>query len=210
MSFRASTTQPFEGLLPAVAATDNSAWCFVPVGTDRIAAWSAGAAKQIPWLRRFFTADSNAGIRPLPDEETQSDIRQWKSILAQSYSAAAFDVGDQQWEVHSSVVLDHDGRPCGQLLRFTACGESVSVNELRSRSVRAQERLRTLSPRETEIVNLVSKGLTNRTIATLSQISHKTVEKHRDRINRKLGTRNVVEVVRIVADAQLFDQPEGT
>ena len=53
-----------------------------------------------------------------------------------------------------------------------------------------------LSDREREIVIFVAKGLSNSDIAKLVNLSKRTVETHRLKINRKLGTGNVADLTR--------------
>ncbi len=52
-----------------------------------------------------------------------------------------------------------------------------------------------LTPRETEIVGLISKGLTSRAVAEKLFISEFTVIKHRKNIIKKLDVKNFTEVV---------------
>jgi len=47
-----------------------------------------------------------------------------------------------------------------------------------------------LSPREIEICNLIKNGLTNKEIAELINLSHRSVEKHRENIRKKLQLTN--------------------
>jgi PAS domain S-box-containing protein len=54
-----------------------------------------------------------------------------------------------------------------------------------------------LSPREYQVVRLVIEGRTSREIADSLTISTKTVERHRANVMFKLGTNNVVELVRL-------------
>jgi DNA-binding NarL/FixJ family response regulator len=53
-----------------------------------------------------------------------------------------------------------------------------------------------LSPREQEVLKLISEALTNREIAETLHLAEKTVESHRANILRKLGMRDRVELVR--------------
>jgi len=57
--------------------------------------------------------------------------------------------------------------------------------------------LEQLSPREYQVVRLVIEGQTSREIAESLTISTKTVERHRANVMFKLGTNNVVELVRL-------------
>jgi FixJ family two-component response regulator len=60
-----------------------------------------------------------------------------------------------------------------------------------------EERVRTLSRRQAEVIRLVATGLLNKQIATELQILEKTVKVHRARAMRKLGIRSVAELVRM-------------
>ncbi len=53
-----------------------------------------------------------------------------------------------------------------------------------------------LSPREQEVLKLISEAHTNREIAEILMLSEKTVESHRANLLRKLGMRDRVELVR--------------
>jgi DNA-binding NarL/FixJ family response regulator len=53
-----------------------------------------------------------------------------------------------------------------------------------------------LSPREQEVLKLISEAYTNKSIAETLHLAEKTVESHRANILRKLGMRDRVELVR--------------
>lgn len=55
-----------------------------------------------------------------------------------------------------------------------------------------------LSPREREVMNLMTKGIHNRLIAKELGISVRTVEVHKARVMEKLGVQNIVDLVRLV------------
>lgn len=52
-----------------------------------------------------------------------------------------------------------------------------------------------VTAREAEVVGWVAKGLTNKSIALRLQISPRTVQKHLERMFRKLGVRSRSELV---------------
>jgi two-component system response regulator NreC len=56
-----------------------------------------------------------------------------------------------------------------------------------------------LSRRESEIFRLLARGHTSREVAGQLNISSRTVEAHRAHMNRKLGLRNTVDVLRFAA-----------
>ncbi|MDD5010632.1 MAG: helix-turn-helix transcriptional regulator [Phycisphaerae bacterium] len=53
-----------------------------------------------------------------------------------------------------------------------------------------------LTKRETEILNLILAGNTNKEISQKICRSERTIEYHRNRLMRKLGTRNAAELVK--------------
>ena len=59
-----------------------------------------------------------------------------------------------------------------------------------------------LTPREREILDLVSRGITTREIADALRLSPRTVESHRASVANKLGTSSTAELVRIVLDGR--------
>jgi DNA-binding NarL/FixJ family response regulator len=52
-----------------------------------------------------------------------------------------------------------------------------------------------LSDREREVMKLIAQGLRTRDMAERLSVSHKTVEKHRANLMRKLGVRTAAAVV---------------
>ena len=56
---------------------------------------------------------------------------------------------------------------------------------------------RSLSPREAEVMDSISRGMSNPAIAALLRVQQKTVKNHVNRIFTKLGARNRVEAVLI-------------
>jgi DNA-binding NarL/FixJ family response regulator len=77
-----------------------------------------------------------------------------------------------------------------------------------SRRDAARQQIRRLSRRELQVVQLVSNGLANKSIAQELQISVKTIEKHRANAARKLGVNSTAEMVRIsvLADHELQER----
>jgi DNA-binding CsgD family transcriptional regulator len=49
---------------------------------------------------------------------------------------------------------------------------------------------------------LTAEGYTSREVGTLLNVSHRTVEKHRENIKRKLDVGSLVDVVRFALDRQ--------
>jgi DNA-binding NarL/FixJ family response regulator len=74
-------------------------------------------------------------------------------------------------------------------------------------SVASDHVLDALSLREREIFRLAARCLLARDIATELCVSRKTVDSHLYHINRKLGLRNLAELVRFAAALRLFGSP---
>lgn len=88
------------------------------------------------------------------------------------------------------------------LLASVARAMEVSRVGLASRQRRVDDdgflaRWRTLTPRETEVCALVTRGLLNKQIAGELEISEKTVKTHRGRVMTKLKVGSVAELVRL-------------
>jgi len=66
-------------------------------------------------------------------------------------------------------------------------------------------RLRSLTPRETEVLNLVVAGKANKVIAGDLDLSQRTVEIHRARVMEKMRAHSLAQLVRMVLAAEAAD-----
>lgn len=74
------------------------------------------------------------------------------------------------------------------------------VNESRREEI--AQRVRTLTPRETEVMEKVVEGNSNKMIAAQLGVSRKTVEAHRAGVMKKMGAQSVADLVRMVTEFQ--------
>jgi two-component system, LuxR family, response regulator FixJ len=65
---------------------------------------------------------------------------------------------------------------------------------------RIRERLDSLTPREREVLDLVTSGKANKVMAADLGLSQRTVEIHRARVMEKMGASSVAQLVRMVLD----------
>lgn len=72
-------------------------------------------------------------------------------------------------------------------------------------SVALQEQQITLSKRETEVLELLCQGYTNKEIAKKLHLSHKTVDNHRTNLLSKTGTRNTAHLVMFAIKNHLIE-----
>ena len=70
------------------------------------------------------------------------------------------------------------------------------VGEAVQRALDVRQPLSRLSPRQIEVLRLITEGLTSREIAGRLQLSEKTVETHRSAVAQRLGIRDVAGLVR--------------
>ena len=73
----------------------------------------------------------------------------------------------------------------------------------------ARQQIRRLSRRELQVVQLVSSGMANKSIALELRISVKTIEKHRANAARKLGVGSTAEMVRLTVQADHLELDRG-
>ncbi len=78
---------------------------------------------------------------------------------------------------------------------------------LKSRAEMAvvKRRLKRLTPREREVMELVVEGLLNKQIGGLLGASEKTIKVHRARVMRKMEAESVPDLVRMAEKAGVFD-----
>ena len=62
-----------------------------------------------------------------------------------------------------------------------------------------------LSPRETEILTLLAKGMNRQEIAEALRIDEKTVSTYKARLLQKLDARNIVDLLRLATNEGLLE-----
>jgi len=91
----------------------------------------------------------------------------------------------------------------GQVMR-----DVEAHTEARRRMILARERIKTLSPREREVLDWLADGCSNKAIARALEISPRTVEIHRANMMGKLKANHAADAIRLKLDAQLEDAPK--
>lgn len=71
----------------------------------------------------------------------------------------------------------------------------------------ARRRFELLSPRETEVANILMQGISNKTAAHLLSLSVRTIEMHRANVLAKLEVKSIAEIVRLANDAEIPPAP---
>ena len=87
--------------------------------------------------------------------------------------------------------------------------DRASRAELQQHS-RIRERLESLTPREREVLTLVTSGKPNKIAAVDLGVSQRTIEIHRSRVMDKMGASSLAQLVRMVMDLDLDEKaPSG-
>lgn len=87
-----------------------------------------------------------------------------------------------------------------------AIGESVESADIHLQRVAVRARIDLLTPREREVMDLVTEGATNKLIAARLGISEKTVESHRAKVMEKIDVKSLAELIRTLT---LIDGYQG-
>ncbi len=83
-----------------------------------------------------------------------------------------------------------------------ALEKDVNTNKLALQRTEIEQRVTNLTPRERQIMNMIVQGKASKVIAIDLGLSQRTVETHRTRIMRKMQSRSLAELVRMVVRMQ--------
>lgn len=83
--------------------------------------------------------------------------------------------------------------------------ESVSENYYNENESKDEDKLKTLSNRELQVLESVAEGLTNPQIGKKLNISPKTVARHRERIMQKINLHSSTELVKFAIRTGIID-----
>ena len=76
-----------------------------------------------------------------------------------------------------------------------------AARELLGNRERIRMRIAELTPREREVLDLVTRGKPNKVIAGDLALSQRTVEIHRSRVMEKMGATSLAQLVRMIIEA---------
>jgi DNA-binding NarL/FixJ family response regulator len=102
----------------------------------------------------------------------------------------AFDAGASGYILKSAVDLD-----LADAVKRVAAGDTVIDPMLEPQASTLPGERRRLTPRELEVLELICKGLSNRDIAMVLELSVNTVAVHRTNIMSALGVHKTAELV---------------
>ena len=202
-----------EIILRVLSIACSDAWCFAPIDNGGVGYCSPKFARD--WgLQRVEKKRARSLVFSLDDPAIAKQLNAWAVepdwlLRATIPFHQTTDAAERASEffverLRRSVLTDDDGRPLGVLLVFRPTAPSHVPFDVHLQAREAQKRIDRLSPRESEILELIFDGLTNKAIAARAMISEKTVEKHRANVMRKIGVRSIAELIRRVTEARLL------
>jgi DNA-binding NarL/FixJ family response regulator len=138
-------------------------------------------------IRRILSTSPEVRILVLSIHDSETLIHEVLGAGAKGYLLKS----DAARDLLSAVQSLIEGRPF-----FTAkVSQALLDNFLSGGAKRLPEEPSRLTPREQEIVRLVADSKANKEIATLLNISVRTVETHRSNIMEKLGIHSVSDLI---------------
>ena len=199
----------------AICVSDTSAWCFVPAQESQTNCcsrpfrdlWQLTAAPDASFAfpcQQFAAALNNTNVNA---EEFFAEVRQHRFEAPHRIRITRND----GIIIHAAVtcVFGNDGcnepsEVTGWLIRFHVQSTLTAIDLLLDEVNKAQKKLEVLSKREREILDLVYEGRTNKAISLMTNISEKTVEKHRSRIATKMGLNSSIMMIRVITIARML------
>lgn len=138
---------------------------------------------------------------PQLSETIRSGVRERRPVLVEILNYKK-DGSPFRNAVLVAPIFDRDGE--GDLSYFI--GSQVELPEdapgpSLTRQVRASKAVHALSPRQFEVLSLVSRGLRNKQIAYELGLAEKTVKMHRALAMDKLGVRSAADMIRLAVEA---------
>ena len=102
------------------------------------------------------------------------------------------------------LLKEGSGEALLAAIRQVAAGQKVLPNSVQER---IDEVATPLTAREFQVLHLICQGWANSAIAEHFSLSPRTVDKHRENLQRKLGVSNVVQLINKARSLGLFDEP---
>lgn len=170
-----------------------------------VAVWAAMRVK--PDLA-LVTADQAS---PTVRDALQMIPRLWKQTRILVVSASVDEAVLKDWgscDIAGYVVKDggvEELRPAVQAVLAGQTYFSPGVLSAIEKGRKLSSGFATLSPRETELLPLLARGMTLREAASAMTVSYKTADSYRTSLLRKLGVRDRVELARLAIREHIIE-----
>jgi len=105
-------------------------------------------------------------------------------------------------------AIDFLQKPVDEDVLLARIQEALQIDrenrQAEARRADATERFANLTSRESEVMLLVVRGLSNKEIANELQLSHRTVEIHRSRVMEKTGTQSLADLIELAIASGVY------
>ncbi len=145
----------------------------------------------------------------LADPATGAAYRQQLQSLTEQQPVLSSEIcvfdefGNESWQHWRDLAIFNAS---GKIVEVQSVGRDITTYRRRLASDQTtmafKQRMETLSPRERQVMVLVTEGDANKVIARKLELSVKTVEKHRSSMMRKLDVQSVAMLVRCVIQVE--------
>lgn len=142
---------------------------------------------------------SGPGTEPWLTETIRQGVRERKPVMVEILNYKR-DGSAFRNAVVVAPIFDDDGELSyffGSQVELSEDAQGPSL----SRRVRATEKIKELSKRQLEVLQLVASGLRNKQIAWELGLSEKTIKMHRGIAMEKLGAQSSAEMIRLAVEA---------
>ena len=102
-------------------------------------------------------------------------------------------------EAFKAGAIDFLVKPAKESELLSAIRAAAKRDSERLHTCAVAKRVDTLTPRERQVLALVVRGVSNKNIAAALEVREKSVEVNRSRAMKKLGAKNVSELVRMTS-----------
>lgn len=138
--------------------------------------------------------------------QLQDDLLQHEIKPSIIFTSAESNVASSVKAMRAGAV-DFLQKPFQDVELLARVQEAIDLNQYeRQRHQQASfvsNRIDKLTRREKEVMDLVLEGLTNKEIASMLGLSHRTVELHRSRVMSKMKADSIVHLVKMTSEHQL-------
>jgi PAS domain S-box-containing protein len=142
---------------------------------------------------------SGPGTEPWLTETIRQGVRERKPVMVEILNYKR-DGSAFRNAVVVAPIFDDDGELSyffGSQVELSEDAQGPSL----SRRVRATEKVKELSKRQLEVLQMVASGLRNKQIAWELGLSEKTIKMHRGIAMEKLGAQSSAEMIRLAVEA---------
>lgn len=144
---------------------------------------------------------SGPATEPWLTEEIRRGVREHRPVLVEILNYKRNGQPFRNAVLVAPIYDEHDA-----LLYFLGSQVEIDANAAEPssmRRIRAAELVKSLSPRQGQVLKLVANGLLNKQIAADLNLAEKTVKMHRAILMSRLGLHSTADLIRLAVEAGL-------